>query len=121
MKLLILVSFLLFICEYTVSAQSQQCILPIDTIQIQNVDNSYPKPNGLNDTIEYESKLPVLLSSLKGNHVKREQTNPFVDKVKVIGTDNSMPCYQPKGSFSMLICEPDTTINYTLLIKKSKN
>ena len=83
-----------------------------------SIASSFQKPSGLDCKIEYKRQLPDLLSPLKANHAKGEQINPFVDKVQVAGTDNSMPCYQPKGSFPMLICEPDTTIRYSLLIKK---
>lgn len=83
-----------------------------------SLNSSFQKPSGLDCRIEYKSQLPDLLSSLKDNHEKGEQTNPLVDKGQVTGTDNSMPCYQPKGSFPMLICQPDTTIRYSLLIKK---
>ncbi len=118
MKLLILVSFLLFISEYTISAQSQQCILPIATIQIQNVDKSYPKPNGLNDTIEYESNLHEWIDPLGNSQNKPELKGTAVEKPQMTITQKSMPCYKPEGSFPMLMLEPDTTIRYSLLIKK---
>jgi hypothetical protein len=36
----------------------------------------------------------------------------------IYSTYDSMPCMIPEGNFSMLILKPDSSVRYTLLIKK---
>jgi hypothetical protein len=86
----------------------------------------FQKPQSLSTSIEYKSNL---------NDFLKHNTNPFsnlsADKtisklesdrtVEKLRPNNSMPCVNPQGSFPMLICEPDSTIQYSLLIKELKD
>ncbi len=38
--------------------------------------------------------------------------------IKIPNSMDNMPCLKPQGFFPMPICKPDSTINFTLLIKK---
>lgn len=33
-------------------------------------------------------------------------------------SEERMPCYKPEGAFSMRIVKPDSTVHYTLLVRK---
>ncbi len=40
-------------------------------------------------------------------------------RIKALQSQDNMPCLYPEGNFPMPIYKPDSTIRYTLLIKKS--
>jgi hypothetical protein len=64
-----------------------------------------PKPTGLWDDKTTEGFL-----SNNNQYTERTHEQAFVR--------DRMPCYKPAGVFSMRINKPDSTITYTMLIKK---
>ena len=54
-------------------------------------------------------------SAEKGVHFGQLLNN----KIKALQSLDNMPCLHPNGTFPMPIYKPDSTVRYTLLIKKS--
>ena len=66
------------------------------------------------DSISYNFALPHV------KHFKKSfpfDSNNLFGRLNESYTTENMPCYKPKGNFKMPVYYPDSTMNYTLLIK----
>lgn len=124
MKRLLLLNILLgvFLLQTHSQVSSQ---MDIDSTLKTNAINTFQKPLSLSKSIEYKSNLNDFLkysnnpfSNLSAEEItSRQKSDRTVEKLR---PNNSMPCVNPRGSFPMLICEPDSSIRYSLLIKEIK-
>jgi len=97
--------------------------LQLDTARVKIGYNNNTKIFGHLDTLDYKQFLNqsephtyLLKPKMADKNVHIGQ----LSKGKIItphAIDN-MPCLDPQGSFPMKIYKPDSTFNYTLLIKK---
>lgn len=82
-----------------------------------------PKPFKLSDSIDFNA---LLNGSLKNKHFQfpkfSSRNFDFGLKSRMTFTpgqfEDKMPCFRPQGYFPMAIAKPDSTVRYSLLIKR---
>jgi hypothetical protein len=108
-------------CLPTFSQSDSQ--LQIDTIKVKfGILNSTKIPGNF-DTIDFTQFLNntechkyKLDPKLAANDVHFGQLSN--GKISAPQYFDNMPCLYPQGSFPMPVCKPDSTLKYSLLIKK---
>ena len=97
----------------------------IDTTFSKLSTYNFQKPLSLTKTIEYKNKLNISLNyknysfDIFSNKEIISKQDTIITFEKLQSYDN-MPCLNPQGFFPMMICEPDSSIRYSLLIKEMK-
>ncbi|MCU4164966.1 hypothetical protein [Carboxylicivirga caseinilyticus] len=117
MKSLTLLTLLALLGMSEARAQTTK-IASTDTISAPLLLKPFQKPQGLNHQIKYQDNLKDLLNNLKVDKTDRQFSQHLIQTDQVKGNVQSMPCYKPEGDYPMLVFQPDTTVNYSLLIKE---
>lgn len=97
--------------------------LQIDTATVKFGFLNSTKIPGHFNAIDYKQLLnnPEHLKYLPGKKFADKEVHfgkLSNSKIKVPHMFDNMPCHYPQGSFPMLVYKPDSTVNYTMLIKK---
>lgn len=77
------------------------------------------------DTIDFKNLFNKPVNNKDFSFTKRADKNLILgrESIGIFGAQKSidnMPCLKPQGLFSMPIYKPDSTVKYTMLIKKFK-
>jgi hypothetical protein len=112
MKRIILLSgFIILLFNSTFSQQRQ---LPIPETNHWNFSRDI-------DTTFFNLYSDILIDSLLSALHSGKNVYPMQGKFELpkrSSVYDNMPCIEPRGNFHSLIIKPDTTIRYTLLIRK---
>ncbi|MCU4174935.1 hypothetical protein [Carboxylicivirga sp. N1Y90] len=115
---------LMFVCLTKINSQNKVIINKNSTSIIKPIFQ-YEKPTSLTQKIGYsassnnfaDSKYDLSLLLSKKNTFTQQDTS---GANTILNSRNKMPCFNPKGSFPMVVSEPDSTCDYSLLIKRIK-
>ena len=120
-KILLLAVLIIGYCLPTFSQSNSQ--LQIDTTAVKFGFYNSTKTPGHFDTIDFKQLLNnpehhkyLLDPKLADKDVHFGQLSN--GKIKAPQSSDNMPCLYPQGSFPMPIYKPDSTVRYTMLIKK---
>jgi len=81
------------------------------------------KLSGIGDSLNYRQFLnnpstALTIPDSNGTERKIYIGHPAILTLKAPHNYDNMPCLDPQGNFQMPVYRPDTTIHYTMLIKK---
>jgi hypothetical protein len=97
--------------------------LQLDSTSVKIGFNNNTKTFGILDTLDYKQFLNKSEPHTYLLKPKMADKNVHIGKlyngkIKTAHAIDNMPCLDPQGSFPMKIYKPDSSFNYTLLIKK---
>ena len=120
-KLLILTAMIIGSCLPTFSQSANQ-------LQVDSTSHKFGIFNnkislGHHDSIDLKKLLNHPENHLYLPNANSDDKNLHFDlfsdgRIKTQHTGDNMPCLYPQGSYPMPVCTPDSTVRYTLLIKK---
>lgn len=95
----------------------------IDTTSKDHSSFSYQKPLSFGDSINFHIQPKELQNNKRFGFPEYSSRNLVIrpDSMGSMVESQSydrMPCYIPKGNFPMVVLKPDSTIKYSLLIKR---
>jgi len=80
------------------------------------------KQNKENDRFgkyKFDDKFPGSWSDRVGDSYSMSSVGPARSKnTEEVYSGDNMPCFKPEGMFSMRVYKPDSTVEYTMLVKK---
>ncbi len=120
-KLILLVAF--FSLFLTPAFSQISGCFKIDTTFRDRSIFSFHKPLTLNDSIDFKSLLNGSVNNHHFQFPKFSERNFDIrpNQMTSIARSRSfdkMPCLRPEGYFPMLIAKPDSTVRYSILIKR---
>lgn len=98
-------------------------LLPTDTTKVKIGFSNNLKLHWQSDSLNYAKILnhPVIAGTLPDFKAADKRIflgRPATIDVKVPHSYDNMPCLNPQGNFSIPVVRPDSSMKYTLLIKK---
>ncbi|MCX6221934.1 MAG: hypothetical protein NTZ69_13220 [Bacteroidia bacterium] len=122
-KIILLTVLIIGYCLPTFSQSNSQLQFDTTTVKFGFFNGS--KTLGHLDTIDFKQLLNnpehhkyLLDPKLADKDVHFGQLSN--GRIKASHSLDNMPCLYPQGSFPMPICKPDSTVRYSLLIRKYK-
>ena len=120
-KLILLISFIILLLTPVFSQTVGH--FKIDTTFRDRSIFSFQKPFNLSDTIHFNHLFGGSLNDKYLYLPKFYERNFFnrhtpIDNLVNTQSYDRMPCVRPEGYFPMLVVKPDSTIRYSLLIRK---
>jgi hypothetical protein len=113
-KIFLIIGFLAFIISYSYS-QQKNLFKPIAGPDEFIVMNDSMKAGLIAEYSSLIHKVDSISSLNTSRFPSREDLNETSQKPVL---RNNMPCIEIKGNFTTLVIKPDTTIKYSLLIRK---
>ena len=120
-KLILLTSFIILLLTPVFSQTVGH--FKIDTTFRNRSIFSFQKPFNLSDTIHFNHPFSGALNHkylLCPGFSERNSFNKQIpiDNLVEMQLYDKMPCFKPSGNFPMPVAKPDSTIRYSLLIKR---